>query len=215
MTACASMRPSTCRGSCSTSSTAPSTGRIRGRLLDGSQNHVFAYSEVFDANPRHSAAARQEDDQRRRSRRIGGNRDTLDFKLYFALKDNLEQTGVAGAWQRIKDAALDLSDDGLHNGSAGVTLHAQPRRVQAVRARACRAGLHADDAGQYGRLLQRQGVRRQPRLPEARPRRRAQRRPRQHRSRACSRSATRTAGATTPNGGTAPTACSPSSVAAR
>ena len=26
-----------------------------------------------------------------------------------------------GAWQRIKDAALDMSDDGLHNGSAGVT----------------------------------------------------------------------------------------------
>ncbi|MGH8526261.1 MAG: hypothetical protein ACREXY_19270, partial [Gammaproteobacteria bacterium] len=53
--------------------------------------------------------------------RIGGNRDTLDFKLYFALKDSLETTGVAGAWRRIKDAALDVSDDGLHNGSAGVS----------------------------------------------------------------------------------------------
>jgi alpha-amylase len=37
------------------------------------------------------------------------------------LKENLEQTGVNGAWQRIKDAALDMSDDGLHNGSAGVS----------------------------------------------------------------------------------------------
>jgi hypothetical protein len=53
--------------------------------------------------------------------RVGGNRDTLDFKLYFALKNELETTGTAGAWQRIKDAALDMSDDGLHNGSAGVS----------------------------------------------------------------------------------------------
>ena len=30
-------------------------------------------------------------------------------------------TATPGAWQRIKDAALDVSDDGLHNGSAGVT----------------------------------------------------------------------------------------------
>jgi hypothetical protein len=91
------------------------------RLLDGSQNHVFTYSEVFDANPAillpHVVKTINAGDPGR----IGGNRDTLDFKLYFALKDNLEQTAVAGAWQRIKDAALDVSDDGLHNGSAGVT----------------------------------------------------------------------------------------------
>ena len=91
------------------------------RLLDGSQSHVFTYSEVFDANPAillpHVVKTINPADPGR----IGGNRDTLDFKLYFALKENLEQTAVPGAWQRIKDAALDLSDDGLHNGSAGVS----------------------------------------------------------------------------------------------
>ena len=92
------------------------------RLLDGSQTRRVHLQRGLRREPRGAPAARA----RRRSihgdpGRIGGNRDTLDFKLYFALKDNLEQTGVNGAWQRIKDAALDVSDDGLHNGSAGVT----------------------------------------------------------------------------------------------
>jgi len=91
------------------------------RLLDGSQNHVWTYSEVFDANPAILLPHVKKTINNADPGRIGGNRDTLDFKLYFALKDSLEQAGVPGAWQRIKDAALDMSDDGLHNGSAGVS----------------------------------------------------------------------------------------------
>jgi hypothetical protein len=91
------------------------------RLLDGSQSHVFAYSEVFDSNPSVLLPHVKKTINPADPGRIGGNRDTLDFKLYFALKNDLEQTAVPGAWQRIKDAALDVSDDGLHNGSAGVT----------------------------------------------------------------------------------------------
>jgi alpha-amylase len=91
------------------------------RLLDGSQSHVFTYSEVFDANPALLLPHVKKNINPGDPGRIGGNRDVLDFKLYFALKDNLETTAVPGAWQRIKDAALDVSDDGLHNGSAGVT----------------------------------------------------------------------------------------------
>jgi alpha-amylase len=90
-------------------------------LLDGSQNQVFAYSEVFDGNPAVLLPHVKKTINPADPGRIGGNRDTLDFKLYFALKDNLEQSGVPGAWQRIKDAALDVSDDGQHNGSAGVS----------------------------------------------------------------------------------------------
>jgi hypothetical protein len=89
--------------------------------LDGSQDHVFTYSEVFDANPAILLPHVKKTINPADPGRIGGNRDTLDFKLYFALKDNLEQTSVPGAWQRIKDAALDVADDGLHNGSAGVS----------------------------------------------------------------------------------------------
>jgi glycosidase len=91
------------------------------RLLDGSPSHVFTYSEVFDANPAVLLPHVKKNISNADPGRIGGNRDTLDFKLYFALKENLERTGTPGAWQRIKDAALDMSDDGLHNGSAGVT----------------------------------------------------------------------------------------------
>ena len=90
-------------------------------LLDGSVKHVFTYSEVFDANPAILLPHVKKTVNPADPGRIGGNRDTLDFKLYFALKENLEQTATGGAWQRIKDAALDMSDDRLHNGSAGVT----------------------------------------------------------------------------------------------
>ena len=91
------------------------------RLLDGSPNHVWTYSEVFDANPAVLLPHVKKTINNADPGRVGGNRDTLDFKLYFALKDNLEQRGVPNAWQRIKDAALDMADDRLHNGSAGVS----------------------------------------------------------------------------------------------
>lgn len=90
------------------------------KLLDGSTNHLFTYSEVFDANPAILLPHVKKNINNADPGRIGGNRDTLDFKLYFALKENLERTAVPGAWQRIKDAALDVADDRLHNGSAGV-----------------------------------------------------------------------------------------------
>jgi len=91
------------------------------RLLDGSQNDVFTYSEVYDANPAVLLPHVRKDINRADPGRVGGNRDTLDFKLYFALKENLERGGTANAWQAIRNAALDMADDGLHNGSAGVT----------------------------------------------------------------------------------------------
>jgi alpha-amylase len=91
------------------------------KLLDGSQSDVFTYTEVYDANPAVLLPYVQKTINHAEPGRIGGNRDTLDFKLYFALKNNLEQAGRPGAWQQNKDAALDVSDDGLHNGSAGVT----------------------------------------------------------------------------------------------
>jgi alpha-amylase len=91
------------------------------RLLDGSQSHVWTYTEVMDANPAVLMPYVKKTIDAADPGRVGGNRDALDFKLYFAMKDNLERTGVDGAWQRVKDSALDVVDDGLHNGSAGVS----------------------------------------------------------------------------------------------
>ena len=88
--------------------------------LDGSTNHVFSYSEVFDGDAATLRSYIRKDINNADPGRVGGNRDVLDFKLHFALKANLENTGTANAWQNIRSASLDFSDDGLHNGSAGV-----------------------------------------------------------------------------------------------
>ena len=88
--------------------------------LDGSTNHVFSYSEVYDGSASLLLSHVKKNINNADPGRIGGNRDTLDFRLHFALKDNLESTGTANAWQNIKNASIDFADDGLHNGSAGV-----------------------------------------------------------------------------------------------
>ncbi len=89
-------------------------------LLDGSTDHVFSYSEVFtgDKNTLMSYVKKNIDPSD--PGRIGGNRDSLDFSAFFTMRDNLSSMGTANAWQNIRDSLLDVHDDGLHNGSAGV-----------------------------------------------------------------------------------------------
>ncbi|MFP6613072.1 MAG: NosD domain-containing protein [Pirellulales bacterium] len=89
-------------------------------LLDGSPQHVFSYTEVFDANPAVLLPHVKKDIDPNDAGRVGGNRDTLDFKWYFAVKDNLEHYGQPNAWGNVKDAGLDVSQNGLHDGSAGL-----------------------------------------------------------------------------------------------
>jgi hypothetical protein len=90
------------------------------KLLDGSTNHVFSYSEVFDGDAGTLLSHVKKNINDADPGRVGGNRDALDFKLHFALKNNLESAGSANAWHNIKDASIDFADDGRHNGSAGV-----------------------------------------------------------------------------------------------
>jgi alpha-amylase len=96
------------------------------RLLNGSDKHVFSYSEVYDGDKGYLMSFVRKDidsnpNQWNDGRRdVGGNRDTLDFSLYFALERNLGSFGVDNAWNNIKDAVLDRQDDGKFNGSAGV-----------------------------------------------------------------------------------------------
>jgi glycosidase len=110
-------------------------------LLDGSTKHVFSYSEVYDGNPDYLLTHVRKDINNAYPHVVGGNRDTMDFKLYFAMKEKLEygtnpgwdnwddkfdqwgnrtQRGLRYAWYDLKDADLDYADDHLHNGSAGV-----------------------------------------------------------------------------------------------
>jgi autotransporter-associated beta strand protein len=88
-------------------------------LLDGSQEQIFAYSEVYDSNwntvqPYINKSINPSDPGT-----IGGNRDALDFSLFFALQNNLHG-GTGNNWYNVKGASEDLADDGLMNGSQGV-----------------------------------------------------------------------------------------------
>lgn len=89
-------------------------------LLDGSTEHVFSYSEVFDGNKDLLQSYVRKNIDPNDEGRIGGNRDVLDFSSFFAMRDNLSSPGTANAWQNIRGSLLDLHDDGIHNGSSGV-----------------------------------------------------------------------------------------------
>lgn len=104
------------------------------KLLDGSQAHVFLYGEVFDSNrdfllygPDHSVGNPDWRDNFVRKDinpadpgRVGGNRDVLDFATYDALRHNLSSNGFQNDFRNLVNAGLDVYDDGLRNGSAGV-----------------------------------------------------------------------------------------------
>ncbi|MEM8874457.1 MAG: hypothetical protein AAGD32_09370 [Planctomycetota bacterium] len=92
-------------------------------LLDGSINHVFSFGEAFEGN----AGIIQQyirKDLVDGSNSVGGNRDALDFPLHFALKANLTGNGFGNDWRNILNASQDLNDDGLNNGSQGVSFDA-------------------------------------------------------------------------------------------
>ena len=149
------------------------------KLLDGTQSDVFTYSEVFDSNPNLLLTHVKKTINHADPGRIGGNRDTLDFRLYFALKNYLERTGVPDAWQAIKNVALDVADDGLHNGSVGVTFTQNHDVFKPFALEHVALAYTLMMPGNTDRLFQRPRVRRQPGLPETRPWRRTERGSRQ------------------------------------
>jgi alpha-amylase len=89
-------------------------------LLDGSVANVFSYGEAFTGDKNQLLSYVRKDINPADPGRIGGNRDTLDFSAFFAMKANLDSAGTPNAWVNIRNSLLDLHDDGIHNGSAGV-----------------------------------------------------------------------------------------------
>jgi len=89
-------------------------------LLDGSQRHVFSFCEAYDGNTDYLQTFVKKTIDPGQPGVIGGNRDTLDFPLYFALRDNLTGNGYVNDWYHVRNATLDFHDDGTHNGSQGV-----------------------------------------------------------------------------------------------
>lgn len=91
-------------------------------LLDGSTNNVFSFSEVFDGDKSFLQTFVRKDINPSDPGRIGGDRDVLDFPLFFALQGNLTNNGFSNDWNNIVNASQDSQDDGLaNNGSEGVS----------------------------------------------------------------------------------------------
>jgi alpha-amylase len=90
-------------------------------LLNGSQEPIFSFSEVFDGNKAFLQQFVRKDINPADPGRIGGNRDVLDFPLYFAMDQYLSSNGFQNDWGQIVNASQDIQDDGLaNNGSQGV-----------------------------------------------------------------------------------------------
>lgn len=91
------------------------------KLLDGSTQHVFSFGENFDGSKAYLQTYIRKDINPNDPGRVGGNRDTKDFPLFFALRDNLTSNGLQNDWRNVINASQDSQDDGLaNNGSQGV-----------------------------------------------------------------------------------------------
>jgi len=93
--------------------------------LDGSFKPVFSFSEFFDGDKATVQGVIRQDLPNPQAisptnTTVGGNRDALDFPLFFALRDNLTGTTGNNNWHGIRNATQDTQDDGLRNGSQGV-----------------------------------------------------------------------------------------------
>ncbi|QEG36568.1 alpha-amylase family glycosyl hydrolase [Bythopirellula goksoeyrii] len=93
---------------------------------DGTFKPVYSFGEVLDGNKgfvqefiRHDLPNPLAISPSNTT--VGGNRDALDFPLFFALRSNLTGNGLANNWHGIRGASQDFQDDGLQNGSQGVS----------------------------------------------------------------------------------------------
>ena len=89
-------------------------------LLNGSQEPIFGFSEVYDGDK--SLLQQYVNKSDNGPNTVGGNRDVLDFPLFFALQNNLTGNGYQNNWYNVVNASIDSQDDGLaNNGSEGVS----------------------------------------------------------------------------------------------
>jgi hypothetical protein len=79
--------------------------------LDGSTQHVFSFSEIFTGDKSFIQDRIRKDIDPADPGRIGGNRDALDFPLFFAMQSNLTDNGFTNDWRNVKNASQDVQDD--------------------------------------------------------------------------------------------------------
>lgn len=91
-------------------------------LLDGSPAHPYTFIETGgDSSDAFIDGFIRKDIDNNNLGQLGGNRDALDFNLFFDIRANLSDNGLANDWRGIKNSSVDIVDDGLaNNGTQGV-----------------------------------------------------------------------------------------------
>jgi hypothetical protein len=93
-------------------------------LLNGQQENIVTFSEVYTGSTSTIQQYISKTALTNPAGTVGGDRDALDYPLYFAMQSNLSGNGTFGSgqnnWYNVVDSSLDYSDDGLINGSEGV-----------------------------------------------------------------------------------------------
>jgi glycosidase len=94
---------------------------IQKPLLDGSKQHVYSFGEIFDGNKAFIQTYIKKNLNTGTAGMVRGNRDALDFPLFFSLGTNLSSSGTTNDWRNVVNASQDSQDDGLaSNGSQGM-----------------------------------------------------------------------------------------------
>ncbi|HYO08386.1 MAG TPA: alpha-amylase family glycosyl hydrolase [Tepidisphaeraceae bacterium] len=89
--------------------------------LDGSPRTVFNFQEVFTGDKGFNQQFIRKDINPSTPNVVGGNRDVLDFPLWFAMRGNMTGDGTRNNWFNIRNASQDIQDDGLaNNGSQSI-----------------------------------------------------------------------------------------------
>lgn len=90
-------------------------------MLDGTRQQVWAFGENFDSNWGVLQSRVRQDIYSQPANTVGGNRDTLDFSLYYAMQHNLSDDGLQNNWNSVVNSSFDGNDDGYANsGTQGV-----------------------------------------------------------------------------------------------
>ncbi|HEX8520661.1 MAG TPA: hypothetical protein VF669_00310, partial [Tepidisphaeraceae bacterium] len=94
---------------------------IKTPLLDGkTRQQVWSFGENFDSNWSNLATRVRQDINQQPLDTVGGNRDTLDFALFYAMQYNLSGNGLQNDWRNVKESSFDGQDGFANDGSQGV-----------------------------------------------------------------------------------------------
>lgn len=89
--------------------------------LDGTQRTVFNFQEVFSGDQNLLQTFTRKDINPNTPNVVGGNRDVLDFPMWFAMRGNFTTNGARNNWYNVRFASQDNHDDGqANNGSQSI-----------------------------------------------------------------------------------------------